>query len=183
MKRLLVSILGWCMLVMVAQAQTLSGKEFREITMAVEGQNFRQVTLYAFTDYEQVQPGDEVKVGVLFRIFKGWNIYDNDKKSGSYLPTEVEWQLPEGCRVLKENWQTPVKLHADSDKLGYYDYCLVVATIRLGDRLEEHFKIGVQSSWQVCNEMTCVPGKGGISVDLKKGRKEKTAWNGMLKKW
>lgn len=183
MKRLLVSILGWCMLGMAAQAQTLSEKEFREITLEVDGHNFRQVTLYAFTDYEQVQPGDEVKVGVLFRIVKGWNIYDNNKESGSYLPTEVEWQLPEGCRMLNEHWQKPVKLHADSDKLGYYDYCLLVATIRLGDSLSERFKVGVQAAWQVCNEMTCVPGKGSISVELKTGRKVKTGWNAVLKKW
>lgn len=183
MKRIVCYLIGLCCLALTAQAQTLNEKEIRKIITTAEEQNFRQVTLYICSDCAQAQAGDEVKIGLLFRILKDWNIYDNRKGRGSYLPTEIEWQLPEGCTLVRETWQTPVKLSEDSDKQGYFGYCFVVVTIRIGDRLPENFRIGARASWQVCNSMTCVPGEGNIDISLKSGKKEKTEYTTLLKKW
>lgn len=182
MNKIVGNIIVLCLLALTAQAQTLSEKDFKKIVLTAHEQNYRQVTLYACTDYAQAAPGEEVKVGLLFRILKGWNIYTYEKGS-NYLPTEVKWKFPEGCRLVKTTWQKPVKLFEDMEKQGYFDYCFVVATIRLGERLPETFRVEMEASWQVCDHLTCVPGEGNISVELKVGKKEKTEYAGILKKW
>lgn len=179
-------ILMLCLVGMMSQAwgqhKALTSKETARI-MALEYKNFQHVKTYLCSDMESVKAGDVVKVGLLFQIEEGWNIYDNDTLAHGYLPTQVQWIVPDGCHVVGVVWQTPVKLFENESKMGYFHYCFVVVTIRVEKAPATAFEVKTEYEWQMCDDRQCIHRKGSSSIPLKVGTSKRTGLYGMLKKW
>lgn len=162
--------------------KALSEKEVAKIT-ADGGTNYQHVALYSCVDLSSVKEGDAVKVGVYFSIDDGWNIYDNNPDAHGYLPTKVDWRLPEGCELEKVEWQQPVRLFENMDKMGYFRGCFVVATIRVKELPGATLDIAANCEWQMCDELHCIQKKGRVTVNVNCGETKKTAFYKMLSKW
>ncbi len=64
-----------------------------------------QTEVRLLTEYEQVRPGDEFRVGVLFRLEPDWHIYwENPGDAG--LPTQISWGA-EGLDIKDLQWSAP----------------------------------------------------------------------------
>ena len=174
-----------CLTGMMVQAQrheALSEKEVAQFS-SLFYTNYQHVKMYICSNLESVKAGDVIKVGVYFRIDEGWNIYDNNPDADGYLPTKIEWRVPEGCKVEKVEWQKPVQLGENSCKMGYYQGCFVVVTIRVEKLLKSAFEIKAECEWQMCDELQCIQKRGTAVVKLKNEGTKKTKFYSILKKW
>lgn len=164
------------------QHKPLTPKETAQI-MAGDFKNFQQVKTYLCADMEAVRSGDVVKVGILFQIANGWNIYDNDTLAQGYLPTRVEWKVPDCCRVESVVWQAPVRLSENEGKMGYFHFCFVVVTIRVVEAPPADFEIRAEYEWQMCDEQHCIHRRGNSTIPIKVGASKKSKLHAILKKW
>jgi len=130
-----------------------------------------EVTLRTLTTSEPVQPGQTFQVAVNFQIASGWHIY-GPRKSDSYLPTTIKWELPTGCSVQRVAWPDPVSVPlGDSVKPIYNTTTTALVTIavaadaKLGTRL----KCVADVSWQVCQGLQCKPGGAKIETSVQIG--------------
>ena len=175
-----------CLMGVVLQAQehvALNAKEVVKIMKSMNYTNHQHVRIYACSDLESVKEGDVVKVGIYFSIEEGWNIYDNNPEGHGYLPTRVEWNVPEGCKVEKVEWQKPVKLSEGMDKMGYFHGCFVVVTIRVEKLPKTAFEVVADCEWQMCDDRQCIHKKGTATVRIANEGTKKTEFYGILKKW
>lgn len=174
-----------CLVATALQAQehkALSKKEVAKVTRT-DYTNYQHVKMYVCSNLESVKAGDVIKVGVYFSIDEGWNIYDNNPEAHGYLPTKIEWSVPDGCKVEKVEWQQPVQLFGDADKMGYFHGCFVVVTIRVERLPTTAFEIVGNCEWQMCDDRQCIQKRGKAAVRLKNEGTKKTGFYGMLKKW
>lgn len=170
---------------MALQAQEhkpLTKKEVANVTR-LDYIRCQHVKMYICSDMESVQAGDVIKVGIYFEIDEGWNIYDNNPEAHGYFPTRIEWDMPEGCEIVKEEWQQPVRLSEDLEKMGYFKGCFVVVTIRIKKLPATTFEIAGNCEWQMCDERQCIQKRGKVAVRLKNKGTKKTEYYNMLKKW
>ena len=170
-----------CLSGMMSQAQeheALNTKEVAKITR-LDYSKHLHVKTYVCSNLESVKEGDVLKVGIYFSIDEGWNIYDNNPDAHGYLPTRVEWSVPEGCRIEKVEWQKPVKLFEGMDKMGYFRGCFVVV-----EKLPKvAFELVANCEWQMCDDRQCIQRKTKITKAIAVVGTKKTEFYGMLKKW
>lgn len=174
-----------CLVVTVSQAsfhKPLSKKEVMKVTR-LDCTTYQHVKVYVCSNLESVKEGDVVKVGIYFSIDEGWNIYDNNPEAYGYLPTKIEWSVPEGCKIVREEWQQPVKLFEDMDKMGYFHGCFVVVCIRVECLSATVLEITGNCEWQMCDDRQCIQKRGKVSVRLKNKGTKKTEFYDLLKKW
>lgn len=174
-----------CLSGMMSQAQeheALNTKEVAKITR-LDYSKHLHVKTYVCSNLESVKEGDVLKVGIYFSIDEGWNIYDNNPDAHGYLPTRVEWSVPEGCRIEKVEWQKPVKLFEGMDKMGYFRGCFVVVTIRVEKLPKVAFELVANCEWQMCDDRQCIQRKTKITKAIAVVGTKKTEFYGMLKKW
>lgn len=175
-----------CLVSIMLQAQeheALSAKDVAKVMKSMNYTNYQHVRMYVCSDLESVKAGDVVKVGIYFHIDEGWNIYDNNPEGHGYLPTKVEWNVPAGCVIEKVEWQKPVKLSKDSDKMGYFHGCFVVVTIRIEKLPEKTFEITADCEWQMCDDRQCIHKRGVATMMIGNKGTKKTEFYGVLKKW
>ena len=110
-------------------------------------------------DAEVVQAGKPVRVGVLFDLDRGWHVYwRNPGQSG--LPTELDWNVPEGS-VGPIRWPAP-EVFGESDgyitTYGYDRQVLLMndLTFRPSVRGERVIAVGVE--FLAC-KVRCIPGR------------------------
>lgn len=182
---LILLLIGWTMAAYapILQRVGLSPEEARLIMREIPRSHPR-VDVYVVTDLESVKPGGRVKVGVLFEIAEGWNIYDYTPGAGGYIPTTLEWKLPEGCVLEQLSWQQPEQLYPEVATQGYRKNCFVVATIRTDKTVRDNLSVLIEGQWQVCNDMHCLRQEDRMTVEVKVGKKRKRgSVYGVINKW
>ncbi|MDH5857451.1 protein-disulfide reductase DsbD family protein [Lampropedia aestuarii] len=123
-----------------------------------------------------IHAGDTIYLGLLLEHADGWHTYwKNPGDSG--LPTELQWQLPDGWLASDIQWPTPLKLRIG--QLANYGYeglrLLPVAVTIPADwapapsgnlfAQSNEVTIGLQANWLVC-KLECIPEFGDFSLTL-----------------
>lgn len=115
---------------------------------------------------EGVQAGRPLWIGIELDHQPDWHTYwVNSGDSG--LPTEVQWQLPEGLQAQPLQWPTPKKFKLGP--LGNYGYdgrvllssAVVVSTTPTAPAV----RVVVDANWLACRT-ECVPESARLELDL-----------------
>lgn len=114
-----------------------------------------------------IQPGTPFTVAIYFQMEPGWhNYWQNAGDSG--LPTEVEWDLPEGFEAGEIQWPYPERIELfPLVDYGYsHEVALLVeitppAELRPGSSA----RLSAEVSWLICKEV-CLPASGGVETLL-----------------
>src|SRR4051794_41717582 len=72
-----------------------------------EGRELVQAKLLA--DVSAVVPGKPFTVGLLLHMVPHWHTYWKFPGDAG-IPTEIKWNLPDGCKVGEIQWPIPLKL-------------------------------------------------------------------------
>src|SRR5208337_2596171 len=123
------------------QAQIYKGKELVKASL--------------ISDVNAIQPGQAFRVGILYKIEPGWDIYW--RYSGdSGIPTKIEWQLPAGVKVGDLQWPLPMREKEPGD-LEVFDYTsevLLFAEIVAPATLSPGpISIQAKTDWLVCQSL------------------------------
>lgn len=128
------------------------------------------VRTYLLADVSHVAPGQELSLGVRFDIAPTWHIYwINPGESG--LPTEVEFEVPEGFTVGDVRFPGPTRFESPGAivSYGYEDLTLVSVPVVAPDKLPagKSLRFVARSSWLACRE-ACIQGKAvnEIRIDI-----------------
>lgn len=135
-------------------------------SLAQFGENHVKVDLV--TEYEAVVPGQEIVVGVRLKIDPKWHTYWlNPGVAG--MPTTVEWELPEGFEAGPLLFPYPHEFKtAGLIGFGYENEVIHPVRIKVpkGLKTGDVVSLGGQVRWLMCDDQTCVPGSGQVSLDL-----------------
>jgi DsbC/DsbD-like thiol-disulfide interchange protein len=101
----------------LAAAQQYNGKELVKATL--------------MADVSSIQPGQQFRLGVLYRIEPGWHIYWK-YPGDSGIPTKIEWQLPQGFTIRDLQWPLPLreKEPGDLEVFAYTSEVLLFADVK-----------------------------------------------------
>ena len=115
-----------------------------------------------------VEPGKPFRLGLHFKLAKGWHIYwTNPGAAGE--PPELDLTLPEGAKASDIAWPTPERVRQSDEVMSYayLDEVLLPLTVTppAGVSL---FPIKAKASWLIC-EKICVPEQGDLKLDLPVG--------------
>ncbi|WP_313076307.1 protein-disulfide reductase DsbD domain-containing protein [Melaminivora sp.] len=119
---------------------------------------------------EGVGPGRPLQLGLLLEHQPDWHTYwKNPGDSG--LPTELQWQLPEGLTAGDIAWPVPRKFPLGTlANYGYDGRVLLPVPVTVpdawrADPLAQDVIIGLQASWLVCRQ-ECIPEEGRFTLQL-----------------
>lgn len=106
-----------------------------------------EVNFTALTKAKSVKAGAAFELELKYKIAPGWHI--GPSKSKKTIPTELEWSLPKGVKVVAVQWP---ELNYFGNPAGYQGVIIVTAKLMAGKSLKpgDKLSLGVTSSWQVC---------------------------------
>lgn len=109
-------------------------------------------------DPAEREPGDPLRVGVLFELRAGWHLYwKNPGEAG--LPTRLNWKIAH-AEVGPILWPAP-RVFAEADgfitTFGYSERVLLASDLVLDDGVAGNVRLEVDVDFLVC-EIQCVPG-------------------------
>ncbi len=115
-------------------------------------------------------PGRPFDAGVRLDVPRGWYIYWRNPGDAG-LPTEMEWDLPEGFRVGPMEWPVPKRfVHDDLASFGYEG--TVVFPVRIIPPADwpptRPARLRMRVSWLKCRD-ACVPGSATVERELAAG--------------
>ncbi|MBN2233736.1 MAG: thioredoxin family protein [Opitutales bacterium] len=127
----------------------------------------KAVSVDMVADHDRFHPGDSIRIGFRFDVAEPWHLYwVNPGNTG--MPTEVEWELPDGFRVGELHFPDPKRY----SNAGMVDYImegefLIWTTLQTSNDLKpgESVAISARVSWLACNQV-CIPGDKHLSVPL-----------------
>jgi len=123
------------------------------------------------SSHQHIQVGKPFKLGIHLKMRDHWHTYwENPGSSG--LPTEVEWEKPEGLTIGPLEYSMGKKFVDDAGYVtyGYDDEAFFTATAVLNSDIQE-LAIKGRVSWLECSGM-CIPGDATVSLKLKIGPPE-----------
>jgi thiol:disulfide interchange protein/DsbC/DsbD-like thiol-disulfide interchange protein len=126
-----------------------------------------RATVSLVSEADSYQPGQNIRLGLRFRMTPGWHIYwQNPGDAGS--PPEIVWKLPPGARAAAIQWPAPVRV--TEGPVVNYAYTgeivlPVVITPAPGDR---PLTVQADANWLVCANI-CVPEEGHFRLTLPAG--------------
>jgi len=123
-------------------------------------------------DVAAVAPGEPFRLGVELRMAEGWHTYWAFSGDAG-MPTQVEWDLPEGFEAGVLQWPLPGR-YEEAGGLTAYGYAdevlLLVEIVPTGElAAEQPVRIGARVSWLVCREV-CIPGDASLALELPAAR-------------
>jgi len=116
-----------------------------------------------------VEAGQSIWLGIHLDQDPGWHTYwKNPGQAG--LPTEVQWELPEGFTVSDLLWPTPHRYVEAGDLVtfGYSDNALLLAELQVPASAHGDFEVRAQVDWLMCKAL-CVPGDQEVALTLSVG--------------
>ena len=117
---------------------------------------------------KSIQPGDVFTVALRMSMDKGWHTYwRNPGDSG--LPTELEWDLPEGFVAGELQWPVPEEIGSEESlSYGYENEVLLLCDLHAPESLIPGDKVTLKATatWLECQE-ACLPQETGLSLRLK----------------
>lgn len=138
----------------------------------------KRVSARLLVDVERAQPGQTIRVGVLFDLDPGWHIYWRSPGS-SGLPTELHWQDSGDATIEIGDieWPTPSTFDEAEGLIVTYGYTgrvLLHANAHVADDANGPIELGVEARFLVC-EIACVPGEISLSRSLAVAATSETA--------
>jgi thiol:disulfide interchange protein/DsbC/DsbD-like thiol-disulfide interchange protein len=121
-----------------------------------------------------VEPGKPFRLGLHFKLAKGWHIYwTNPGAAGE--PPELDLDLPEGAKASDMTWPTPERVRQSDEVMSYayLDEVLLPFTVTPPAGVSS-FPIKAKASWLIC-EKICVPEQGELTLNLPVGRASPSA--------
>lgn len=135
---------------------------------SVQAANFQQtdkVAVELISAQEGINPTEKVSFIIKFIMKNGWHIFsDNPGEIG--MPTSVDWTLPDGYNIIKEQWSIGEDFETDGiiqngyGSIAYYKVEIQPSPDIWGD---VHFKARV--GWLACKG-ECVPESLRFEFDL-----------------
>ncbi|MFI4994878.1 MAG: protein-disulfide reductase DsbD family protein [Hyphomicrobiales bacterium] len=124
-----------------------------------------EVTL--LSEVNAVEPGKPFRLGLRFRLAKGWHIYwVNPGDAGE--PPHLELALPQGAGASDIAWPTPLRIpEGPVMTYSYLGEVLLPVTVT-PPRDITSFPIEAKASWLIC-EKICVPEEGSFALALPAG--------------
>ena len=126
-----------------------------------------RVQVRILSDRAGVVPGDPFTLALEQHIIPGWHTYWlNPGDSG--LPTEIDWQLPEGARAGPILWPYPHRFDVGPiTNYGFSDQVVLLSEIIPPRDLQpgKSFPIRAQVRWLVCEEI-CIPEEADLALTL-----------------
>jgi DsbC/DsbD-like thiol-disulfide interchange protein len=127
------------------------------------------VTARLVSDSLEINPGESIKLGVLFDIDPGWHIYWKYPGENG-LPTRVNFHAPYGFKLDEINWPLPMAFEKPEGGVdyGYEKSVLLWTNIQIPSDLSESKidEFGAKASWVSCKEI-CIPGRADLKYDVK----------------
>ena len=115
----------------------------------------------------QVQPGEQITVGLNQRIIDHWHTYwSNPGDSG--LATTIEWALPTGGAAGDIQWPIPHKfVLGPVTNYGYEREVTLLSPITVPKEAKpgSQFAVEAKVNWLVCQD-TCIPQEAHLSLSL-----------------
>lgn len=144
------------------------------ISIAMPALAANRVATELIANQSRIADGEEFRVGVRFRMPEHSHIYwSNPGESG--LPTDIEWDLPEGFTADALQWPAPSAFYDDFLKetsFGYEGDVLLFATVTAPANLKANDSITLRAkaTWLVCLEDgLCIPEDAALELVLTAG--------------
>lgn len=118
------------------------------------------------TEAATVEAGSTIWLGIHLDQDPGWHTYwKNPGQAG--LPTEVDWQLPEGFVVSELLWPAPHRYVEAGDLVtyGYSNNTLLLAELTVPASASGEVEINASVTWLMCKTL-CIPGEAETSLTL-----------------
>jgi len=143
------------------------------------------VTAKIVSDSSEINPGESIKLGVLFDLDPGWHIYwKYPGETG--LPTKVNFHAPDGFNLDVINWPLPMAFEKPEGGMDYgYEESALLWTdvfIPLDLSESESGEFSAEVSWISCREI-CIPGKADLKYDIKTEGSEHLENEAIFEKW
>ena len=108
---------------------------------------------------------DTIALEIAVEFTPGWHI--GAAKPGKVgLPTELQWQLPEGWRILSSHWPSPTISIVGRDTAYEYREPFVIGTTVLMTGPQRSGQIQVTLSYGLCKDV-CIPGRRTMRYDIR----------------
>jgi thiol:disulfide interchange protein len=124
------------------------------------------VSVQVVSEYQSVQPGEPIWLGVHLEMEEGWHAYWKNPGEAGLAP-QLDWELPEGFEVADVQWPHP-KRFEQSGLIGYgYEESLtLLAKVTTPEMIEvDAIEIGLSTRWVVCKD-SCVPGSDQQKISI-----------------
>lgn len=108
---------------------------------------------------------DTITLDIAVEFTPGWRI--GAAKPGKIgLPTELNWQLPLGWRILSSRWPSPTSSIVGRDTVYEYREAFVIGTTVLVGGRERSGPIQVTLSYAICKDV-CIPGRRTLRYEVR----------------
>ncbi len=145
----------------------------------VEEQLTDKVKVSLYTQYDEVNPAQNLGILLKFQMADGWHIFSRNTEVG--MPTKLEWRLPDGVAVSEIGWSRDEEFETDGiiqrgfGNTAYYQALLS----HVG---AEPLLLKLKVKWLACRE-ECVPEQKIFEITLPSSPREQlptTAWKNEL---
>ncbi len=141
------------------------------------------IKIDSFSDFQVISSKSEIRLGVSVSLAPGWHVYWKNAGDSGY-PTNLEWEMPAGWQVGEVQFPAPY-LYEHEGMTGYAldsNFTLFASA-----RVPEFSKVNIGKNYTlngtfsalVCNESTCLPYEGEISLSFVLGEKEQLDLRGL----
>ncbi|SEI04304.1 thiol:disulfide interchange protein DsbD [Rheinheimera pacifica] len=133
-------------------------------------QTAKQLKAELVSEYQQVTPGQTVRLALHFVPDDHWHTYwQNPGDSG--LATSLNWQLPDGVTVGDIQWPAPHAIAVPPlVNYGFEGGTVLLSDLSIAaDYASDTIDIQLQADWLVCEEV-CIPAEAQFSLTLPVGR-------------
>ncbi len=125
------------------------------------------------SNVDAFQPGKPVRLGLHFKLARGWHIYWSNPGSAGQ-PPEVAFNLPKGAKASAIVWPTPLRVpEGPAMTYSYLGEVLLPLEITTPSGLSS-LPIEAKVNWLIC-EKICVPEQGELRLDLPAGGEKPSA--------
>ena len=129
-----------------------------------------------------IQPGDELLVGVKFKLEKDWHTYWKNPGDAGEGAT-IKWNLPKGLSASNILWPGPERIPVDPlMTFGYNDEVVLLTKIASDGKVNFPLKIEAKVSWFTCKDI-CIPQEGTVDIEINEGNLLATSHDLELKKY
>ena len=172
-----VTLLAWWCLLLVcavllpstarAQIQLKLGQAAAELSDTVVTPRIK-AQLVALAP-EGIATGKPLELGLRIAHQPEWHTYwKNAGDSG--LPTQLNWQLPQGMQAADIDWPAPQQIRvSDMLNYGYEGTVLLPVAVRVNDAFQADadgtVQVQLHASWLVCR-VECIPEEGQFALRL-----------------
>lgn len=145
----------------------------------IEEQLTDKVKVSLYTQYDEVNPAQNMGLLLKFQMSDGWHIFSNNTNVG--MPTKLEWRLPEGVVVSEIGWSRDEEFETEGIvQRGFGDTAYYQALIsHIGTN---PLSLGLKVKWLACRE-ECVPEQKTFEITLPASPREQlptSAWKNEL---